>query len=104
MKKILGLQLLSTNSTPTAAESVFSIVCPSVGSDAGPVLLHVLVRVIGRAHQRTGGDVLEAEVMSGRLQRRELLRLPVAHDRQMALGGPQVLADGEDGHAGRAQV
>src|ERR671917_976790 len=41
-------------------------------------LLDVLVRVVGRAHERPGRDVLEAERVGGRLERRELLRLPVA--------------------------
>ena len=70
----------------------------------GPVLLDVLVRVVARAHERAGRDVLEAEPYGGLLERRELLGLPVADDRQVALGGAQVLADGEDRDARLAQV
>ena len=48
--------------------------------------------------------MLEAERVGGGLERGELLRLPVAHDRQVALGRPQVLADGEHLHALLAQL
>ena len=37
------------------------------------------------------------------LERLELVGVPVAHDRQVALGRAQVLADGEDLHAVLAQ-
>src|SRR4051812_13191788 len=63
----------------------------------------VLVGVVARAHERPGGDVLEAQRVGRLLQRRELVGMPVAHDRQMAFGGAQVLPDGEDLHAVGAQ-
>ena len=66
--------------------------------------LDVFVGVIRRPHQRTGGDVLEPERQRCGLEGGELLRLPVPHDRQVALGGPQVLPDGEDLDALLAQV
>src|SRR5215207_3803846 len=71
---------------------------------AGRVLGHVLVGVVGAAHQWPGGDVVEAERVGGLLERLELVRVPVAHDRQVALRRPQVLADREHLNAGRAQV
>src|SRR5689334_13696320 len=74
------------------------------GTDARPALFHVFIRVIRRAHERAGRDVLEAEIVGGRLQRLELVRMPVAHDRQVALGRAQVLADGEHLDALLAQL
>src|SRR4051794_22795403 len=65
---------------------------------------HVLVRVVARAHERAGRDVLEAERVRRALQRQELLGVPVADDGEVALGGPQVLADGEHLHALLAQL
>src|SRR4051812_19696244 len=59
-------------------------------------LRHVLVGVVARAHERAGRDVLEAERIRGALEGGELVRVPVAHDRQVLLRRPQVLADGED--------
>src|SRR3954469_2177535 len=60
---------------------------------------HVLVGVVARPHERAGGDVLEAERVRGALQGGELVRVPVAHDREVLLGRAEVLADGEDLHA-----
>src|SRR3954466_12582756 len=74
------------------------------GSDTRPLLGHVLVGVVARAHERTGGDVVEAQVVGRGLERLELVGVPVAHDRQVALGRAQVLADGEDLHAVLAQL
>src|SRR3954449_6004272 len=65
------------------------------GPDTRPLLGHVLVGVVARAHERPGGDVVEAQLVRRGLQRLELVRVPVAHDRQVALAGTQVLADGE---------
>src|SRR3954452_21576588 len=73
-------------------------------SHAGPLLRHVLVGVVAGAHERAGGDVVEAQVVGRPLERGELVGVPVAHDGQVALGGAQVLADGEDLHAVRAQL
>jgi hypothetical protein len=47
--------------------------------------------VVRGADQRAGGDRLEAELIGRFLQRLELLRVPVAIDRQVLLGRPQVL-------------
>src|ERR1700683_2281030 len=66
-------------------------------------LRHVLIGVIGGAHERPGGDVVEAELIGGCLERGELVGVPVAHDGQMALGRAQVLPDGEHLHAVLAQ-
>jgi hypothetical protein len=63
----------------------------------------VLVGVVGGAHERAGGDVVEAERVGGGLERGELVGVPVAHDGEVALGGAQVLADGEHLHAVLAQ-
>src|SRR5690349_8388632 len=73
-------------------------------ADARPVLLDVLVGVVAGAHQRARGDVLEAELVGRDLERLELVRVPVAHDRQVALGRTQVLADGEHLDALLAQL
>src|SRR4051812_37083122 len=48
------------------------------GPDTRPLLRHVLVGVVARAHERPGGDVVEAEVVGGALERGELVRMPVA--------------------------
>src|SRR3954454_9551160 len=74
------------------------------GSDTRPLLRDVLVGGVARAHERPGGDVVEAQLVGGGLQRLELVGMPIAHDRQVALAGPQVLADGEDLHAVLAQL
>src|SRR3954463_6379284 len=66
-------------------------------------LRHVLVGVVARAHERTGGHVLQAEAVRGALEGRELVRVPVADDRQVLLGRAQVLADREDLDAVRAE-
>src|SRR5256885_5985473 len=74
------------------------------GPDARALLRHVLVGVVARPHERAGGDILEAEVERGPLERGELVRVPVAHHRQVALRGPQGLTDGEHLHAALAQA
>src|SRR5215218_6966698 len=63
---------------------------------AGAILGDVLVGVVAGPHERPGGDVVEAERVRGVLERLELVRVPVAHDGQVALGRAEVLADGED--------
>src|SRR6201994_315088 len=72
-------------------------------ADALAWLWHVLIGVVGGAHERPGGDVVEAELVGSRLERGELVGMPVAHDRQVALGGAQVLTDGEHADALLAQ-
>jgi hypothetical protein len=54
--------------------------------DAGPVLLDVRVGVVAGAHEWAGGDVVEAELVGGLLEGLELVRVPVADDREVALG------------------
>src|SRR5215207_7741633 len=73
---------------------------PSTGgggerAGARELLRDVLVGVVARAHERARGDVVEAELVRSSLERLELVRVPIAHDRQVALGRAQVLADGE---------
>src|SRR5262249_49813828 len=63
---------------------------------ARPGLRDVLVRVIARAHERTRGDALEAQLVGRALERGELVGMPVADDREVALGRAQVLPDRED--------
>src|SRR3954468_4718218 len=72
------------------------------GGERAPARLRlrdVLVGVVARPHERPGGDVVEAERVGGVLEGLELVGVPEAHDGQVALGRPQVLADGEDLHA-----
>src|SRR5215216_5602169 len=59
--------------------------------DARRVLGHVLVGVVGAAHERPRGDVVEPERVRGLLERLELVGVPVANDGQVALRRPQVL-------------
>src|SRR5581483_10636500 len=54
---------------------------------------HMLVGVVAGAHERSSRHVLEAELVSGLLELLELVRMPVAHDRQVILGGAQVLTE-----------
>src|SRR5207248_4283186 len=54
-------------------------------SDPRRVLSHVLVGVVARAHQRSGGHVLEAQLVRSPLELLELVRVPVADDRQVVL-------------------
>src|ERR1700730_7661840 len=51
---------------------------------AGAALGDVLIGVVGGAHERAGRDVIEAELVGVALERGELLRVPVAHDGQVA--------------------
>src|SRR6201995_3916001 len=69
--------------------------CCGERADALARLWHVLVGVVGGAHEWPGGNVVEAELVGSRFERGELVGVPVAHDRQVALGGAQVLPDGE---------
>ncbi len=50
------------------------------------------------------GHVGEAHRVAALLKLLELLRVPVAHDREVVLGRSQVLADGDDRDAGIAQL
>ena len=52
---------------------------------AGEWLRHVLVGVVGGAHEWARRDVVEAELVGGCLERSELIGVPVANDRQVAL-------------------
>src|SRR3954453_14056242 len=72
--------------------------------DARRVLGNVLVGAVGAAPGRSGRDVVEAKPVRRVFERLELVGMPVAHDRQMALGRPQVLPHGEHLDAGVAQV
>src|SRR5664280_633470 len=54
-----------------------------------------LLGVVGRAHERAR-DHLEPERAAVRLEPGELGGRPVARDRQLARGGPQILADRDD--------
>src|SRR6478736_343840 len=73
-------------------------------ADARRVLRDVLVGVVGAAYERAGGDVVEAQGVRRVLEGLELVRVPVAHHRQVALRGAQVLANREHLDAARAQV
>src|SRR5690349_4455175 len=53
------------------------------GPDAGPILLDVRVGVVARAHERAGGDVIEAQRVGGLLEGLELVGMPVAHHGQV---------------------
>src|SRR5205823_6775778 len=65
------------------------------GPGTGPFLRDVLVGVVARAHEGPRRDVVEPEPVGGMLERLELVRVPVADDRKVALARAQVLADGE---------
>src|SRR5664280_2403856 len=47
----------------------------------------VLVGVVGGAHERARGHVVEPELVGGPLERRELVGMPVAHDGQVLTVG-----------------
>src|SRR5439155_2200918 len=57
---------------------------------------YLVAGVVARADERTGLDVPEAEVEGLCLHVRELVRVVVAHERQVPSARPQVLAHGED--------
>src|SRR5207244_13099413 len=59
-------------------------------------LARAFVGVVGAANERACGDRLEAELAGGALELAELVRVPIAHDRQVTLRRPPVLADGQD--------
>src|ERR1700761_1151023 len=89
----------ASSASPPPATSGAAIRSPPLGSQQalGALALgQVLVGVVARPHQRAGGDGLEAEVVGGLLEGRELVGVPVADDRQVVLGRAEVLADGED--------
>src|ERR671910_110711 len=72
-------------------------------ASAGRGLRQSLLGVVARADQRPRRHGLEPHRVRLALEPGELLRVPVAHDRQVVLGRPQVLADGQDLHAVLAQ-
>ena len=78
-----------------AAPAVHEAAASASGPCARLRLAHVLVGVIAASHERAGGDVLEPELVRGPLELRELVGVPVADDRQVVLGRPQVLTDRE---------
>src|SRR5829696_1830636 len=84
----------ATAATTTATISA-AAVAMRMRSAGGGGLLERLLGVVARAHERAGGDRLEAHRVRLALQVGELVRVPVAHDRQVVLRGTQVLADGE---------
>src|SRR6266511_3410125 len=59
----------------------------------GRRLCQRLLGVVTRAHQRTRRHRLEAHRVRLALELRELVGVPVAHDRKMVARRPQVLAD-----------
>src|SRR3972149_1733031 len=65
---------------------------------------HLLVGVIGRADEGSALNPAEADFHSVSLQLGELVGGVVAFDRQVFSGGLQVLADGQDIDAPRAQI
>src|SRR4051812_20181474 len=101
-KRSVGMLSFSGNTLRRRSVVVSAGGCD--GSDARPLLRHVLVGVVAGAHEGPGGDVVEAKVVGRPLERGELVGVPVAHDGQVALRGAQVLADGQDLHAVRAQL
>src|SRR3954470_5639258 len=54
-----------------------------------------LLSVVARPHQRAGRHGLESHRVRLALELGELVRVPVAHYRQVVSGGPQVLPHGE---------
>src|SRR5206468_8628048 len=65
-------------------------------ADAGVRLGDVEVGMVGRADERTGGDVVEAEGVGGERELCELIGMPVADEGQVVGAGTEILADGED--------
>src|ERR1039457_4826235 len=91
-KRSLGMLSLMgnmrQNGCPTRVRGAENLPRLSPGSERPAARLrlrHVLVGVIGGAHERSGRDVVEAERVGGLFERHELVRVPVAHDRQVAL-------------------
>ena len=68
------------------------------------LLGHLVPGVVRRADERPRLDVLEAQGQRLGLHLRELVGMIVALDRQVLLGRPQVLADGQDVAVHGAQV
>src|SRR5258705_8140259 len=69
-----------------------------------PALDEELARLVARPDQGAGRDELEAEGEALALEPRERLRPDELLDRQVLVGGPQVLAEREDVAAHGAQV
>src|SRR5438105_13977387 len=100
-KRSLGMLALSGNTSATScARPRAAARLGHAGARAG----HVLVGVVGRAHERAGGDVLESHRVCRALELGELVRVPVAHDGKVLLGRTQVLADGKHRDAALAQA
>src|SRR4029077_4261148 len=74
------------------------------GLTGGGRSLHLLPRVVARAHQRAGFYVTVAHLEAVAPERGELVGGVVARDREMLPRGTEVLADGQDVHVLRAQV
>src|SRR5216117_4046107 len=66
--------------------------------------LHLLPRVVARAHQRAGFYVTIAHLEAVAAERGELVGRVVPRDREMLARGTEVLADGQDVHVLCAQI
>src|SRR5215213_8510856 len=77
---------------PAAARTTAAAIAARIESGGRPRgLFERLLGVIARAHERSRGDGLEAQGVGLALQLGELVRVPVARDRKVVLGGAQVL-------------
>src|SRR5213083_3251721 len=74
------------------------------GLTGGGRSLHLLPRVVARAHQRAGFYVTIAHLEAVAAERGELVGRVISRDREMLARGTEVLADGQDVHVLRAQV
>src|SRR5512132_4023464 len=66
--------------------------------------LHLLPRVVTGAHEGTALDVPEPELHADLVEPSELVRRDVPVERDVAVGGPEVLAEGEDVHVDGAKI
>src|SRR2546421_1851802 len=73
-------------------------------SAGGRRSLHLLPRVVARAHQWAGFHMTVAHLEAVAAERSELVGRIVARDREMLARRTEVLADGQDVHVLRAQV
>src|SRR2546427_12457641 len=74
------------------------------GLTGGGRSLHLLPRVVARAHQRAGFYVTIAHLEAVAAERGELVGRVVPRDREMLARGTEVLADGQDVHVLCAEV
>src|SRR5215212_12080056 len=87
----------SAIAAPAAASSTAAAIALRIGSGGrARGLLERLLGVVARAHQRPRRDRLEAQRVGLALELGELVRVPVADDRQVVLRRAEVLPDGED--------